>query len=127
MHRIIVETALLITPHGIRIKDWRIDTGDQELRCNLWDFGGQDIMHATHQFFLSRRSLYVLVLDGRKDERPANTGCNILKASVAIHRCWWCSISTTPIPALTLIGLSSRRNTPSSKAFGGLHAALGSL
>ncbi len=25
-------------------------------------------MHATHQFFLSKRSLYVLVLDGRKDE-----------------------------------------------------------
>ncbi|MCW5207034.1 hypothetical protein VU08_08955, partial [Desulfobulbus sp. F5] len=25
---------------------------------------------ATHQFFLSRRSLYVLVLDGRRDERP---------------------------------------------------------
>jgi hypothetical protein len=27
-------------------------------------------MQATHQFFLSRRSLYVLVLDGRRDERP---------------------------------------------------------
>jgi internalin A len=27
-------------------------------------------MHATHQFFLSKRRLYVLVLDGRKDERP---------------------------------------------------------
>ncbi|UCH96323.1 MAG: hypothetical protein JSV88_05570, partial [Candidatus Aminicenantes bacterium] len=35
----------------------------------LWDFGGQEIMHATHQFFLSKRSLYILVLDGRKDEK----------------------------------------------------------
>ena len=26
-------------------------------------------MHATHQFFLSKRSLYVLVLDARKDEK----------------------------------------------------------
>ncbi|MCI5129511.1 MAG: GTPase, partial [Candidatus Electrothrix sp. AUS3] len=52
------------TTHGIRIKPWQLKTGDQELRCNLWDFGGQEIMHATHQFFLSRRSLYVLVLDG---------------------------------------------------------------
>jgi len=58
------------TTHGIRIKNWQLDSGDQELRCNLWDFGGQEIMHATHQFFLSRRSLYVLVLDGRRDERP---------------------------------------------------------
>ncbi|MCW5203290.1 hypothetical protein VU12_10165 [Desulfobulbus sp. US4] len=58
------------TTHGIRIKNWQLVTGDQSLRCNLWDFGGQEIMHATHQFFLSRRSLYVLVLDGRRDERP---------------------------------------------------------
>ncbi|RWX44973.1 hypothetical protein H206_01140 [Candidatus Electrothrix aarhusensis] len=58
------------TTHGIRIKNWKLKTGDQSLRCNLWDFGGQEIMHATHQFFLSRRSLYVLVLDGRRDERP---------------------------------------------------------
>ncbi len=58
------------TTHGIRIKDWQLKTGDRSLRCNLWDFGGQEIMHATHQFFLSRRSLYVLVLDGRRDERP---------------------------------------------------------
>ncbi|CAK8714714.1 MAG: hypothetical protein CDV28_10542 [Candidatus Electronema aureum] len=58
------------TTHGIRIKDWQLDTGSQHIRCKLWDFGGQEIMHATHQFFLSRRSLYVLVLDGRRDERP---------------------------------------------------------
>ncbi|MGB5685910.1 MAG: COR domain-containing protein [Candidatus Electrothrix sp.] len=56
------------TTHGIRIKPWQLETGDQALRCNLGDFGGQEIMHATHQFFLSRRSLYVL--DGRRDERP---------------------------------------------------------
>ena len=58
------------TTHGIRIKNWQLNTDDQKLRCNLWDFGGQEIMHATHQFFLSRRSLYILVLDGRRDERP---------------------------------------------------------
>ncbi|MCI5224981.1 MAG: GTPase, partial [Candidatus Electrothrix sp. AR4] len=33
------------TTHGIRIKPWQLDTGDQDLRCNLWDFGGQEIMH----------------------------------------------------------------------------------
>ncbi|MCI5228317.1 MAG: GTPase, partial [Candidatus Electrothrix sp. AX2] len=37
------------TTHGIRIKPWQLKTGDQGLRCNLWDFGGQEIMHATHQ------------------------------------------------------------------------------
>ena len=31
-----------------------------------WDFGGQQIYHATHQFFLTDRSLYVLVWDGQR-------------------------------------------------------------
>ena len=47
---------------GISIQPWRV--GDIQL--NVWDFGGQEIMHATHQFFLTKRSLYLLVLDTRQ-------------------------------------------------------------
>jgi len=36
-----------------------------KVNLNIWDFGGQEIMHATHQFFLTKRSLYLLVLDAR--------------------------------------------------------------
>ena len=52
---------------GIQITDWpiRSDGGD-EVRLHIWDFGGQEIMHATHQFFLTERSLYLLVLSGRE-------------------------------------------------------------
>jgi internalin A len=38
------------------------------LRVNVWDFGGQEIYHATHQFFLTHRSLYLVVIEARKDE-----------------------------------------------------------
>ena len=38
----------------------------------FWDFGGQEIMYATHQFFLTKRSVYLLVLDARKDNDIAN-------------------------------------------------------
>jgi len=55
---------------GINIRKWAMKDGEREIRVNFWDFGGQEIMHATHQFFLSKRSLYLLVLDGRKDEKP---------------------------------------------------------
>ena len=51
--------------HGINIKDWKVE----DILVHFWDFGGQEIMHATHQFFLSKRSLYILVLDGRRDEK----------------------------------------------------------
>jgi internalin A len=50
---------------GIEIEEWQVTVDDQEIRLNVWDFGGQEIMHATHQFFLTKRSLYLLVLDTR--------------------------------------------------------------
>ena len=56
--------------HGINITDLEMKKDGEPLRVRLWDFGGQEIMHATHQFFLSARSLYLVVLDGRRDERP---------------------------------------------------------
>jgi small GTP-binding protein len=57
--------------HGINIDHWEVKprTNGDKIKVNIWDFGGQEIMHAAHQFFLSKRSLYVLVLDGRKDEK----------------------------------------------------------
>jgi len=60
--------------HGINIQSINIPTQNKQqehidVTGHLWDFGGQEVMHATHQFFLSKRSLYILVLDGRKDEK----------------------------------------------------------
>lgn len=55
--------------HGINIKNWKFKWSGQRIKARIWDFGGQEIMHATHQFFLSQRSMYVLVLDSRKDEK----------------------------------------------------------
>ena len=39
---------------------------------HIWDFGGQEIMHSTHQFFLTQRSLYLLVLNGRQGHEDAD-------------------------------------------------------
>ncbi|HLO16335.1 MAG TPA: COR domain-containing protein [Anaerolineales bacterium] len=54
---------------GIVITQWQIqsetDDDSSKINLNIWDFGGQEIMHATHQFFLTKRSLYMLVLDAR--------------------------------------------------------------
>jgi internalin A len=46
-------------------------SGKRTFRLNIWDFGGQQIYHATHQFFLTKNSLYVLVDDTRKNDRSA--------------------------------------------------------
>ncbi len=57
--------------HGINIETYCVKTGHQnnDIKIHYWDFGGQEIMHASHQFFLSKRSLYILVLDSRKDAK----------------------------------------------------------
>ncbi len=57
---------------GIRITQWPLALNRaEEVRMHVWDFGGQEIMHATHQFFLTDRSVYVLVLDGRGGQQEA--------------------------------------------------------
>ncbi|MBN1247821.1 MAG: GTP-binding protein [Anaerolineae bacterium] len=53
---------------GIAIEPWQIQVNDNDMQLNVWDFGGQEIMHATHQFFLTKRTLYLLVLDSRLTE-----------------------------------------------------------
>lgn len=60
------------TTRGIDIQrlefNVRTDAGKTlKFYYNVWDFGGQHIYQTTHQFFLSRRSLYLLVLDTGKD------------------------------------------------------------
>ncbi|KAF5428813.1 Leucine-rich repeat (LRR) protein [Candidatus Methanophagaceae archaeon] len=56
---------------GIDILEWGLTapTADkEEIKLNVWDFGGQEIYHATHQFFLTKRSLYLLVWNARKSQ-----------------------------------------------------------
>ena len=54
---------------GINIENWHLEVNGQNIRLNIWDFGGQEIMHATHQFFLTKRSLYLLVINARENEQ----------------------------------------------------------
>ncbi|QLE57490.1 leucine-rich repeat domain-containing protein [Nostoc sp. TCL26-01] len=53
---------------GIEVIRWHFTQPDgKDFRVNIWDFGGQEIYHQTHQFFLSKRSLYALVADDRRE------------------------------------------------------------
>ncbi|MDQ1355192.1 MAG: Roc protein [Acidobacteriota bacterium] len=61
------------TTRGIDIQPWQLscpfsDGQTRDVKIHFWDFGGQDILHATHQFFLTKRSLYLFVWDPRKEE-----------------------------------------------------------
>ncbi len=53
---------------GVEIYHWLLS--DSSIWADLWDFGGQVMVHATHQFFLRERCLYVLVLQSRPQLNP---------------------------------------------------------
>jgi internalin A len=58
-----------ISTQGIDILRWEfVGHNQQTYKVNIWDFGGQEIYHQTHQFFLTDRSLYLLVADSRKED-----------------------------------------------------------
>lgn len=58
-----------VSTKGIEVLRWYFQApGGERFRANIWDFGGQEIYHATHQFFLTKRSLYLLVADTRKED-----------------------------------------------------------
>lgn len=67
-----------ISTEGINIQPWIIKneqikvmnpTIQRDLQINVWDFGGQEIYHSTHQFFLTKRSIYMIVTESRKEDR----------------------------------------------------------
>lgn len=52
---------------GIQVSQWTVPIdGKNAVRLHIWDFGGQEILHGTHQFFLTERTLYLVVLSGRE-------------------------------------------------------------
>jgi GTPase SAR1 family protein len=61
------------TTRGVDIKKWKIQTDiTPDFTINIWDFGGQEIYHSTHQFFLTKRSLYLFLWEARKDDNLIN-------------------------------------------------------
>jgi internalin A len=53
----------------IEISQFDVKCEGEQINLNIWDFGGQEIQHSTHQFFLTTRSLYLLVVDARKGDQ----------------------------------------------------------
>ncbi len=63
------------TTKGIKIHQLQFSCQeDKTFTLNVWDFGGQEIYHATHQFFLTKKSLYILLDDTRVDDKTLNDG-----------------------------------------------------
>ena len=52
---------------GVDTTLWRLE--QEDINIHIWDFAGHTVTHAVHKFFLSERCLYILVYDGRSEDR----------------------------------------------------------
>ncbi|NMF59675.1 hypothetical protein HC246_17040 [Pseudanabaena yagii GIHE-NHR1] len=65
---------------GIEVLHWSFPCTDgKQFNVNIWDFGGQEIYHSTHQYFLTKRSLYLLVADTRKEDTDFYYWLNVIE------------------------------------------------
>ncbi|MEG5067514.1 leucine-rich repeat protein [Microcoleus sp. B3-A4] len=65
---------------GIDVIRWKFQqVNGKPFRVHIWDFGGQEIYHATHQFFLTERSLYILLVDNRRENPNLCYWLNIIE------------------------------------------------
>lgn len=58
---------------GIAIENKEYDIDGQKVQVHFWDFGGQDILYSMHRMFLTRRTLYVILVDARNESKGNQT------------------------------------------------------
>jgi GTPase SAR1 family protein len=61
----------------INVARWDVNAaaaGEHPLRLNVWDFGGQEVLYETHRFFLTARSVYLVVLEARRENAAEAEG-----------------------------------------------------
>jgi len=58
------------TTHGIEVKPLilRHPSRNVDMTVRAWDFGGQEVYRVTHQFFFSRRALYLVAWNAREGQ-----------------------------------------------------------
>ena len=68
--------------HGIKIRRLEFACADGPVVARVWDYGGQHVLHAMHEFFLTQRCLYLLVLEQRTDrtERDAKYWLQLIRS-----------------------------------------------
>lgn len=77
------------TTHGIEVNNLRLKHPQikRNIQLNTWDFGGQEVYRITHQFFFSKRALYLVVWKPREgqEENNVESWCKRIRLRVGDH------------------------------------------
>lgn len=64
-----------LSTHGVALEQYLDEEGGYPFVLNLWDFGGQDLYHATHRLFMESNAIY-LALWNEDDNTPESNSKN---------------------------------------------------
>ena len=65
--------------HGILVTSAALDIGEpDQIRLNIWDFGGQDLYHGTHALFLRTSAIFMTVWAPATEDAETHTHKGIL-------------------------------------------------
>ena len=56
---------------GIAITDKTYNIDGEDIRVHFWDFGGQEILYSMHRMFMTERTIYVVMVDARNENRSS--------------------------------------------------------
>ena len=59
-----------VKTEGIDIFELIFDDNGKSACLHLWDFGGQEVYHPLYTLFMSEKAIYIIVLNGRSDDKP---------------------------------------------------------
>ena len=54
---------------GIAIENKEYIIDGQKVQVHFWDFGGQDILYSMHRMFMTKRTMYVILVDARNESK----------------------------------------------------------
>ena len=76
------------TTHGIEIQSLMLRHPDRDVDMTVraWDFGGQEVYRVTHQFFFSRRALYLVVWNAREGQEQNEVEGWLRRIRLRVHR-----------------------------------------
>jgi len=71
--RLIDPYAKMTKPHestdGVVRTIWNVNEEQKKVKVHIWDFAGHVITHMMHRYFMSARCLYIIVYNGRAENR----------------------------------------------------------
>ncbi|HAS39197.1 MAG TPA: hypothetical protein DCS93_01900 [Microscillaceae bacterium] len=77
--------------HAIQLRSWSLPEEEtkkmalDEVQLQVWDFGGQDIYHHTHQLFMKTRAVFILVWDAQTEQQATQSETLIDGTKVTYH------------------------------------------